>query len=440
MKKLICLVLALILLCSAAASLAEQKEIDGKSKRNIKIHEAGLNPTAEEMISQGISPTTGRNLDELSLTVPAGYLGTAMTGEYLPIMVQVSNSSNGFNTAENIASNGDAYKTSPVNGEYADIVYEVCQASNGTLTRMTMIYSDVLPDFVGYIRSTRYTHVRLRQEWGAIFLTSGYADYVLDEWTKYNVPNPMGANRGTDPGPVYVGGVGDNKPWRKYYSALDGISDSNNKLYNLIGPGDQESLDKGYYGLVLDEKALPKDKFQFPNHTWLFTDDIPEGGDDAEIIYVRFGHKYQTDSRLEYDPETKTYTRWVTVDGLNKDYPYSSTKLLNPKVYTTSEGPRTKSDRAPGPAITFSNVIVQAIDMDWQGSEIPDPKLVGSGNADYFMGGKHYAGVWQRKDINSRTVYYDQNGEEIKLQRGRTLIILMNYSSVNSDKFTVKYE
>ena len=66
-----------------------------------------------------------------------------------------------------------------------------------------------------------------------------------------------------------------------------------------------------------------------------------------------------------------------------------------------------------------------------------DPVLTGTGNADYFMGEKHIAGVWERKDYDSRTVFYGEDGNEIELQRGRTLIILMGY---NNKKSKVSYE
>ena len=65
MKKLMVLILALVLLLNVNASLAELKVIDGLSTRNIKIHRADLNPSADEMIAQGISPTTGRKLDRI---------------------------------------------------------------------------------------------------------------------------------------------------------------------------------------------------------------------------------------------------------------------------------------------------------------------------------------------------------------------------------------
>jgi hypothetical protein len=75
--------------------------------------------------------------------------------------------------------------------------------------------------------------------------------------------------------------------------------------------------------------------------------------------------------------------------------------------------------------------------MKWKGGARPDPVLTGTGNADYFMGGKHIAGVWERKDYDSRTVFYGEDGNEIELQRGRTLIILMGY---NNKKSKVSYE
>ena len=425
MKKPICLVLALVLLCLSLTAAADPIRIDGKSKRDITIQEAGLNPSADEMILEDTSPTTGRKLS--TLYTPDNFLGAAVTGQYTPIMVQISNNSNGFNSEQGIAKGEDAYRTAPVNGQYADIVYEACQASGGNLTRMSMIFSDTIPDYAGFVRSTRYTHVRLRQEWNCLFVTSGYDTYITKEWLKYKVPNPMGADRGTDPGPVYVGGVGAGKPWRKYYVSLTGITDANNRLFRLAA-------------MLNDEKCVPKNKFQYANHSWLFTDEVPDGGDSGEIIYVTFGDKYQSNSRLEYDEETNTYIRWVNVPR-SGEMMYSASKLLDPKLYEYKTGDwRVEAVQVPADPITFSNVIIQAINMKWENSEIPDPQLVGKGNADYFMCGRHYEGVWQRKDINSRTVYYDQNGREIRLQRGRTLIILMNYSSTSTERFNVMYE
>ena len=67
--------------------------------------------------------------------------------------------------------------------------------------------------------------------------------------------------------------------------------------------------------------------------------------------------------------------------------------------------------------------------MSWRNKLIPYPTVTGTGNADYFMGGMHIPGVWHRDSISDRTVFYGPDGEEIELQRGRTLIIVMDYQT-----------
>ena len=399
MKKLTIIILALALAASAAAALAEPTVIDGLTPRNIEIRKAGLNPSADEMIAQGISPTTGRKLDRIS--VPEGFAGTAKTRTYQPMMVQISNERNG------------RYPVAPVNGSYADVVYEACQGMGGSETRMSMIFSDTIPDYVGYLRSTRLTHVRIRQEWDCVFCTSGYSSAdVPGEWRAMGVKV---YGDGKKPGIIYLGDVGTNKPWKKYVRRVDGISTVNSEVFELAS---------------ILENVVPADHVP-ANHTWKFTDELPAGGDPGEIIYVQ----------LEYDEFDNVYVRYTEVKN-DQDQPYRETILkgtrdademrhgkLSYQVYA--------EERKPGNLITFSNVIVQGITMHWKGQSRPDPVLKGTGNADYFMGGKHIAGVWERDDYNSRTVFYGPDGEEIELQRGRTLIILMGYNNKSSQ---VSYE
>ena len=420
MKKLTVLILALVLTANTAAALADPVVIDGLSPRNIKVHKAGLNPPAEEMIAMGISPTTGRNLKEI--TCPEGFAGTAVTGTYQPVMVQTSNTMNGIG----FLSNGKLYAVAPVNGSYADVVYEASQAKGGGETRMSFVYSDTVPDYVGFLRSTRLTHVRLRQEWNCAFCTSGYSSAdVPAEWRKMNVMNPAYATD-DNPGIVYVGDAGINKPWRKYVRRLKGFKRPNNELFELA---------------KIVNEVIPSDHVP-ANHTWKFTDERPAGGDPAEIVWVTFGSKYETDSRLEYDEQGNTYTRYVAVSN-HQDMPYRESVLVEPKNVNERKNGKLSLEtrvkgREPGEVITFSNVIVQGINMRWRkGRSRPDPVLTGTGNADYFMGGKHIAGVWERENDNSRTVFYGPDGEEIELQRGRTLIILMGYNDSGSQ---VSYE
>ena len=413
MKKILSLILALVMLIAVTSAFAEGKAIDGLADRGITIHEAGLNE-----VDDLVSPTTGRNLMEIE--VPNGFLGMAVTGEYQPIMVQISNADNGLGSSSSIKN----YRNAPVNGIYADVVYEALQKKGGGESRMTYVFSDVVPDFAGFIRSTRIQHALYRAEWEAAFVTSGWNYAVKDVpnvWKENGLPDPTGKRTEADPGIVYVGDL-STKPWGPYvYRICDKTgkkySGANTELFNLTG-------------LLTD--IIPKDHVP-ANHTWKFTDDIPTGGDDAEFVYVKFGSEYATDSRLEYDASTNSYIRYIKREK-GEDMPYRTNVLLEPEVKKVKgDGRNVKGmglviqGMEAGDPITFNNVIVQQVDYNWISFTRPNPKLVGSGNADYFMGGKHLSGVWERKSLTDRTVFYGPDGNEIEMQRGRTLIILMPY-------------
>ena len=91
MKKLLSLILVLAIVLSCSAALADIGSAtliprDAASNiRNISIQPAGYNE-----VPVGISPTTGRSLDELE--VESGFLGMAVTGNYYPIMIFSMNS------------------------------------------------------------------------------------------------------------------------------------------------------------------------------------------------------------------------------------------------------------------------------------------------------------------------------------------------------------
>ena len=265
MKKLLSLLLATIIILSAAAALADPVKINGLEKRDIKINEAGLNPSADEMIAQGISPTTGRQLD--SIPYVDGFAGTAYKLEYQPIMVQISNAGGGIN----IDSKGRP-ATAPVNLHYADVVYEACQANSangGSLTRFSAVFSDTVPDYVGFVRSTRATHPRLRQEWDCAFVTSGYntsVDDVKKQWAEFGV-SPFQATK-ENPGLVYVQNMTSYTMWTQYMFHATGIGDANDHVYQLAN----------LWLYTIPRSHTPA------NHTFKFTDEVPEGGDRKSVV------------------------------------------------------------------------------------------------------------------------------------------------------------
>ncbi|MGN0745704.1 MAG: DUF3048 domain-containing protein [Aristaeellaceae bacterium] len=385
MKRLLCAILALTLALSAAAALAEDGmiRIDPKEKRGITLKEVGLNEAAD-----GVSPTTGLYLEDLD--APDGFLGMAVTGRYMPMLVQIDNSDGGVNSM------------APWGVSYADIVYETPLHARG-MTRISCLFSDLIPDSVGPVRSARMGHVWLREEWDCGFLYYGQQEYA-----KSNVREEFSKLGATSKGVLFSGIVSTGKPWKQYYTARQGAIpphhiDANVAAMSMLIPAEHTA----------------------PNHTFLFTDELPTEGDDAEEIIIRWVYEktgqalLHYGSNLEYDVDSNTYYRYMRYDD-GELVPYE--------------------DRDTQEQLAFSNVIVQFADTEYTVIDAPITFLVGEyyytgkgsksaeGNADIFMGGKHIAGYWKRENMESRTVFYGADGNEIELQRGKTLIVVVPYT------------
>lgn len=371
MKKTLRVLLALALaLCLTPAALAETV-IDGQANRNITLQEVGLNEVVD-----GVSPTTGLTLSELDQ--PEGFAGLAITGRYMPMLVQIDNDQGGV---------GDR---APWGAAYADIVYETPLHRSG-FTRISFLFSDLIPDSVGPVRSARVGHVDLREEWDAGFLYYGgqtrEGSNIEERFSEYGAKSK---------GVLFSGTDGTNKPWKAFYSRVSGLASPHNVDANVAA----------IYGLI-DPEFTP------PNHAFLFTDELPTTGTDAEVITIDWGLAMYN-SRLIYDVDSNQYFRYM----LQKD----GTEVPYEDKYTQEQ-------------LAFSNVIVQHTTVTWNGSsDAPVTVHIGEGNADIFMGGKYIAGYWKRPDASSRTVFYDDQGNEIALQRGKTFI------SIIPAETTVSYE
>ena len=394
------LLLCLILLGSSA--LAETT-INPAENRGIPFDKAEPN----EWEDTRVSPTTGRVLSEVLKDAPAsGFAGLAVTGRYMPMLVQIDNAEGGIGYDSDGKWTG---KRAPWGAQYTDVIYETPLYKQGD-TRLTFVFSDLIPDSVGPLRSARLFHAWLREEWDC-----GFIFYGQQEYTETNVPEVFKTTGADKKGWVYdengkaiyhgllfLGTVGISKPWKQYFDVFDKV-----KL--------QKPHDKTVNAAAVSSLIDPD--FQAANHTWLFTDSEPDWDDDAEEIFVNWttGNLKYYNSYLEYDEDEECYYRYLKdIVNDNKDWEY---KTLAVKGKLEEE------------SIPFANVIVQFTKMDWVRTDAPKPEVTGTGNADYFQRGKHMAGVWNRDSLSDRTVFYDENGEEIRLQRGRTLIIVMDYET-----------
>ena len=378
MKRLLAMLLALALTLGTVSAMAAAPsnaiEIDATKDRGIQLQPAGLNDTPD-----GVSPTTGLTLADYD--VPSGFAGLAVTGRYMPMLMQVDNSSGGVD------------EMAPWGASYADIVYETPLHKSG-MTRISFLFSDLIPDSAGPVRSARMGHAWLREEWDAGFLFYGQQEYAAT-----NVPEEFDRLGASKKGILFSGTVGKNHPWKQYYNRRKGIPSPHNVDANVAAI--YELIDAG---------------FTAPNHAFRFTDELPDG-DIADEIRIKTGAK-QYGTNLRYDLDSNQYFRYMRYD--NDDL----------RLYV---------DRDTQEAVTFSNVIIQFCETQWMQADAPVSKLVdasqvkvqgykdgGEGNADYFMGGVHIAGYWKRDSMTDRTVFYGPDGNEIELQRGKTLIVVID--------------
>lgn len=363
MKRILALTLVLLLLLPAALG---DTLIDGGKDRKIQLHNVGLNQMIE-----GVSPTTGRTLADIE--IPGGAAGLAATGRYMPFLVQIDNAAGGVG------------HRAPWGAQYADIVYEsplylTSKSKRSVETRISFLFSDVLPEAVGPVRSARVGHAWLREEWDC-----GFVFYGQQENEKANVLDEFKKN-GTNSKGVLFSGISGGKDWKKYFYVRPGLAGPHNKGVNVSA-------------LV---NYIPE-KHQAANHTFLFTDEPLTNGKPANAVTVNWNFA-NYNSRLVYDEASDSYIRYMLDENKN------ATMYVE---YDSQE------------PLRFRNVIVQHTVTDWPRVDSPVTHVVGEGNADYFMNGQRLPGYWKRDDMTSRTVYYDVNGNEMQLQRGTTLIILL---------------
>lgn len=72
----------------------------------------------------------------------------------------------------------------------------------------------------------------------------------------------------------------------------------------------------------------------------------------------------------------------------------------------------------------FANLIIQRVEYEYVDDNMLMPYMqsIGKGNADIFIGGRYIPGYWVRKSTQYPTVFYDDQGNELLLNQGKTFI------------------
>lgn len=277
----------------------------------------------------------------------------------------------------------------------ADILYE-CNVE-GSITRLMGIFQDWSDfDRLGNVRSSRDYYIYWSFEWDAIYIHFG--------------------------GPFYINDV-INRPDT---NNIDGLSSSNFWRANDTG----NSTDNAYVdteGILADAKKLGYDleyrdgysdgqHFQFapdsePNTLEQYSDSIVANKIDMSPTYP------VTNSYFVYNPDTGLYDRFQHLSG-------------------AADGPHI--DKANDQQLSFKNVLIQNTYF-----EVRDQKGYlafqchdTTRDGWYFTNGRGIHVTWKKTADYSPTRYYDDNGNEIQLNTGKTMICIVE----DGDSFLVDDE
>ena len=298
------------------------------------------------------------------------YTGLAASGEPVTPIVMV------LDNAE------DAYPHWGVRD--ADIIFQVPNAGAGA-TKLLALFADKYPAQAGPVRSGRSSMLPAALMFNAAFVFAGP--------------------------PAVTGGQVDLMEVMTSFRMTQ-----THRVYNLLnnnGFGERFSgLGGGGHNLschIADiHRNLISQQVAFEERPFLFSDEERTEGATANIVRVlhrgedpKAGSNSASRAVFKYDPKLKAYTR------------------------TNSSGVYT--DRDTGEAIPFANVIVIRTRLSYEKNYIYlYQHLTGSGCAEIFQNGKYVRGAWIRNDVNGRLILVDANGEELKLQRGKSFFVLTN--------------
>ena len=366
---LLCMVVFMITSATADYSLPTENQIVLQNMPDRMIIPAQADDTgyiSANPVIAGESPVTG----------------LPWSGRYLPMMVMVNNSGSGTG------------RFAPWGTQYADVTYEMMLTRNG-VTRMIFVFSDFVPDSVGPIRSVRHPAIMIHSEWQAGFLFWGGPDVPNNSIVKFFIETDVRRK-----GILFDGvGVASRVPPARLWNRVKNVAPPSNLNVNLSGVRD----------LIAEDYAAPARPF-------LFTD---ERLYDDRASVQRFGLDFGGGgyiSHFTYDGATDSYLR--TVDANEETVQYMA--------YPSSESRmnRREEERIP---LSYQNVIVQRVEYHFANNHgsMPLMDAVGSGNADIFIGGRYIPGYWVRTDLDSPTYYFDENGSQIQLSRGKTFIAML---------------
>ena len=274
----------------------------------------------------------------------------------------------------------------------ADVLYE-CNVE-GSITRLMALFQDWNDfDRIGNVRSCRDYYVYWSFEWDAFYIHFGgpfYIDEVINR-------------RDTED----IDGLSSSNFWR----ANDAINATDNAYVDTQGI--LADIDKLGYDLRYRSGYADENHYRFassgnPNTLEQYSDAITANKVDMSPTYP------VTNCYFVYNEETGMYDRFQHLSG-------------------TSDGPHI--DKANGKQLSFKNILIQNTYY-----EVRDEKgylafqcIDNTRDGWFFTNGKGIHVNWEKNSDYGATRYYDDAGNEIQLNTGKTMVCIVE----DGDSFLV---
>ncbi len=254
----------------------------------------------------------------------------------------------------------------------ADVVYEMMNSTaNGRVTRLMCLYKDWAGlQQTGSIRSTRTTNVILSGEYNAVLVHDGGPFYI-----KTYLAQPYAAN--------LSGGftrVKNGKP-TEFTEYVFGSELVNRFAKAGLSTNYTTALERGTH-------------FVF-------------GGTDDELASNQVANNVELSSVFPHNKSKLTF------NAATRTYDYSEYGSVH-------------QDAEDGQTLTFKNVILQSVSfnqLDKNGYLTYN--VIGSGSGYYITNGKAIPITWSKGSETGFTHYYNAQGQEITINRGKTYIGLV---------------
>ena len=252
----------------------------------------------------------------------------------------------------------------------ADIVYE-CVVEGG-ITRLMGIFQDYKKlTKLGPVRSARHYYVDIANEYDAIYTHFGQTKYATSEIKAIGIDTLSGLS--ALGGTVFYRDSARVAPHNAYTS----------------GKGIKAGIKKSKYE---KENILTDSRFDFNLEQQSLED---ENAKKANKVTLRMND--YSKPWFEYNKKKGTYYRWQ----------YGNKHI----------------DDQTGKQLSYENIIIQFAnysDIDHNGYQ--DIDLVSSGKGYYVTEGKYIPIKWSKKSKNKMTNFYTMDGQDLKVNPGKTWI------------------